>query len=126
MTAAGTVPYDVVSGAVGVPSLRLSSASGGQVRLARTVRLLGEDFDVTARAKVQTSGTRIRLIPTSVQLADGGPLSGQLSSLIRDRVALDYRIPGLPKGVELRSVSAQPGGFVVNVTGRDLAVSSLQ
>ena len=123
VTASGTVPYDVVSRAVGSPELRLAPAPGGQVEVTRTVEVAGQSFDVVARARVQARGARLRIVPTDLQVSGLPSLDDRLSALISDRVAIVYDIPDLPSGVRVEGVTATDGGFVVKVSGRDLSVN---
>jgi hypothetical protein len=123
LTASGTVPYDMVSRAVGSPALQLAPAPDGEVEVTRTVEVANQSFDVVARARVQARGTRLRIVPTDLQVAGLPSLDERLSALISDRVALVYDIPDLPSGVEVEEVTATDDGFVVRVSGRDLSVS---
>jgi hypothetical protein len=123
LTASGTVPYDVVSRAVGSPSLKLVAAPGGQVQVTRTVEAAGQTFDVVARARVQASGSRLSIVPTALEVAGLPSLDARLSAQLSDQVALVYDIPDLPSGVQVERVTAAAGGFVVRVTGRDISVT---
>lgn len=123
LTARGTVPYDVVSRAVGSPSVQLASAPGGEVEVTRTIEVAGQSFDVVARARVQARGDRLRIVPTDLQVAGLPSLDDRLAALISDRVALVYDIPDLPSGVRVERVTATDGGFEVRVTGRDLSMN---
>jgi hypothetical protein len=123
VTASGTVPYDVVSRATGSAELRLGPAPGGEVEVTRTVEVAGQSFDVVARARVQARGTRLRIVPTDLQVAGLPDIDDRLSALISDRVALVYDIPDLPSGVRVESVTATEDGFVVRVSGRALSVN---
>lgn len=120
LEADGTVPYAEVANAAGVPSLRLGPAPGGQVRISRTVDLLGQHYTVTTRAHVKALGTRLLVEPTSVDLQGGGALNSQLSQLLAGRVAIDYPVPNLPQGVRITGVTAGPNGFVVHITGQNV------
>ena len=122
LTASGTVPYDVVSRAVGAPDLQLAPAPGGEVEVTRTVEVTGQSFDVVARARVQARGTELSIVPTDLQVAGLPSLDDRLSALISDRVALVYGIPELPSGVQVERVTATGGGFLVRVTGRNLSM----
>ena len=123
LTATGTVPYAVVSEASGSAALQLAPAPDGEVEVTRTVEVAGQSFDVVARARVQARGTRLRIVPTDIQVAGLPSLDDRLSALISDRVALVYEIPDLPSGVQVESVTATEDGFVVRVSGRDLSVT---
>ena len=123
LSARGTVPYDVVVEAAGAGSLRLEPGTAGQVRVSRTVEALGQTFDVVAQARVQARGSRLRLVPTGLEVEGGGSLDDQLSALLADRVAVTYPIPDLPDGVQVEQITAGPDGFVVQVSGRDVSVN---
>lgn len=122
-TARGTVPYDVVTRAVGSASLQLALAPGGQVQVTQTVEVAGQSFDVIATARVLARGTRLRIVPTALEVAGGLRLDRSLSALLADRVAIVYAIPDLPAGVQVERVTATESGFLVRVTGRDLSVN---
>ncbi len=123
LTATGTVPYAVVSRAVGSAELQLAPAPDGEVEVTRTVDVAGQSFDVVARARVQARGARLRIVPTDLQVEGLPRLDDRLSALISERVALVYDIPDLPSGVQVESVTATEAGFAVRVGGRDLSVS---
>jgi hypothetical protein len=72
---------------------------------------------------VQARGSRVRIVPTDLRVAGLPSLDDRLSALISERVALVYDIPDLPSGVQVDSVTATEGGFVVRVSGRDLSVT---
>jgi hypothetical protein len=123
LTATGTIPYAVVTRALGVASLHLTLAGDGQLSVSRSVPVLGQDLDVTARARVSVRGNRISLVPTGVQLAQRGPLSAEVSRLVADRIAFEYLIPGLPAGILLESVTPTADGFRVRLIGRDVSAA---
>jgi hypothetical protein len=123
LTASGTVPYDVVSLAAGDPALQLAPAPDGEVEVTRTVEVLGQSFDVVARARVSARGARLRIVPTDLRVAGLPRLDDRLSALISERVALVYDIPDLPSGVRVESVTPTEAGFVVRVSGRALSVN---
>lgn len=119
LAATGTVPYDVVEQAVG--SLGLAAGPAGQVEVTRTVEVAGQSFDVVATARVRASGTRLRIVPTDLQVAGVPALTDRLRALLADRVALVYDIPDLPDGVQVDAVTATPAGFEVRATGREVS-----
>ena len=123
LVASGTVPFDVMVEAVGVPSLELSSGQGGQVEVARTVEVAGRSFDVVAQARVEARGTQLRIVPTEVAVT-GSSLDGRLSALLSERVALTYDIPDLPDGVQIERITAAQDGFLVRVKGRAVSVEA--
>ena len=116
------MPYDVVSRAVGSPSLQLAPAGGGQVQVSRTVEVAGRSFDVVAKARVRAHGTRLRIVPTGLEVAGLAGLDARLSALLSDQVAIVYDIPDLPAGVRVEQVTADRTGFQVRVSGHTLSV----
>ncbi|MGH8971489.1 MAG: LmeA family phospholipid-binding protein, partial [Actinomycetes bacterium] len=122
LTARGTVPYAEVAEAAGLERLRLEAGDAGKVRLSRPVQVLGETLDVAGQARIEARGSTVRLTPTDVEVRGGEPADDQLSALLAERIAIDYRIPDLPDGVRVESVTAAEAGLVVRVTGRDLVV----
>jgi hypothetical protein len=122
LTASGTVPYAEVAQALDVPSLRLSRATGGQLRVSRDVEVLGQRFSVAARARVEAQDGRVRLVATAVEVG-GRTVDEQLSRLLVDRMSISYRVPGLPRGVRLQRVTAAATGFRVHLTGQNAVLS---
>ena len=120
LTATATIPYgEVLEVVTTVPGLKLAQGSNGEARVSAIIEILGQTFDVQARGRIEARGTRIRVVPTGIEVEGAGALDDQLSELIADRIAFDYPVPGLPPGVNLRSVTAGPSGFVVRVSGRN-------
>ncbi len=124
LTAKGTISYAEVLRQVDQPGLRLSNAGAGQVELRRDVTVLGLTYSAVARGRVKADGNRLLVTPTSVQVAGGGAIDSRLSSLIKDRVTVSYRIRGLPDGVKIERIAPTDAGFVVGVSGRDVQLVS--
>jgi hypothetical protein len=120
LNARGTIPYAEVLAQVNRPGLQLRAAGSGKVEVRQRVSALGQTYSVVAQARVEPKGNRLLVTPTSLQLAGGGAVDAQLSSLINDRFTLSYRIGGLPAGVHIDRITPAPGGFVVDVSGRDV------
>ena len=102
------------------PGLQLSDAGAGKVELKEQVSAIGQTYSVVADARVEPKGDRLLVTPTALQLAGGGAVDSQLSSLINNRFTFSYRIRGLPDGVHIDRITPAPGGFVVDVSGRDV------
>ena len=116
--AEGTVTYAEVLRQAGRPDgLRLGPAGDGQVRLRRDVTVLGRTVAVTARGRVEARGQRVRIVPASFELADGGPVDDRLAAQLVGRFSLDYPVRELPRGVTVRRVVPGPDGFRVEVAG---------
>jgi hypothetical protein len=120
LNAHGTIPYAEVLAKVDQPGLQLTDAGAGKVALKEQVSALGQTYSVVADARVEAKGDRLLVTPTALQLAGGGAVDSQLSSLINDRFTFSYRIKGLPDGVHIDRITPAPGGFVVDVSGRDV------
>lgn len=122
LSAVGTVPYAEVVRAVGVPAIELGPGPRGEVRLRRTVEVLGIRYTVAARGRIEARGTHLLVVPTAIELEGSGALDDRLSTLLTDRAAIDYPISGLPRGLRVDRVTATADGFVVQVSGRDVVL----
>jgi hypothetical protein len=125
LTARGTIPYAEVLRRADQPGLSLTGADGGDVRLTRDVTLQGRTFSVRALGRVEASGSRIRLVPSRLRLEGGEAVDGSLETLLAGQLAVEYPVTGLPDGVRVERVTAGADGFVVDVGGEDLALSSV-
>jgi LmeA-like phospholipid-binding len=124
LTARGTIPYAEVLQRVHQVGLRVSSAGGGQVQLRRQVSVLGRTYAIVARGRVEADGNRLLVTPTSFELAGGGAVDQRLSDLVANRFSFSYRIRGLPEGITVDRITAAPGGFVVDASGRDVRLAT--
>lgn len=120
LSARGTVPYLEVEKAANVPGLKVTQGNGGEVRLTGELQLLGERYTVEARGRIFARGDHIRIVPTGLAVEGVGELDERLSSVIGERLAVDYAIPSLPRGLSVRSITPAATGFVVEVTGTNI------
>jgi hypothetical protein len=120
LSARGTIPYAEVLAQVSQPGLQLGDAGSGKVALKEQVSALGQTLSVVAQARVESKGNQLLVTPTALRLAGGGAVDAQLSSLVTDRFTFSYRIRGLPAGVHIDRITPAAGGFVVDVSGRDV------
>jgi hypothetical protein len=125
LTAQGTITYAEVLRQIGTRGLRLSSAGSGQIQLRREVTVLGRTYAVVARGRVEPRGTRLRVTPTSFQLAGGGAVDDRLAQVLTDRFTINYRLGDLPEGVRIDKIVPAGNGLVVDVSGRDVRLSSV-
>lgn len=125
LSARGVVPYDEVLRRVDLPGLRVGPTADGQVRLRRDVTVLGQSLTVTATARVEARGNRLRVVPTAFELVDGAAVDDQLASLLVDRFAFSYALRDLPDGVTVRRIVPTDEGFAVEVSGRDVSFSDV-
>ena len=114
-----TVPYSEVEKAAQLPTLKISSAPGGEVRLTGEIKVLGEMFTVGARGRLDARGDHIRIVPTALEVEGLGELDDRLSSLLAERIAINYPIPSLPPGVSVVGIKPVKEGFRVDVSGRN-------
>ena len=121
LSARGTVTYAEVLRQVGVEGLRLGSAGNGTVRLRRDVTVLGQRVTASAVGRVEPRGRRIRVVPTSVELADGSELAGELAAALGNQLSFTFRLRDLPRGVVVRRVVPEADGFVVSLSGADVS-----
>jgi hypothetical protein len=113
------VPFATVERRLPQGDLRISAA-GAQVRVTRSIEVLGRSFRVSATARVRLAGSRLVVEPTAVELPNAGPLDDVVSDAARGRVRLDYPVEGLPPGFRVERVDVVADGFRVSLTGRDV------
>lgn len=123
LDARGTVPYSEVLQRVSQQGLDLGRAGPDTVRLRRKVTVLGQAVVATARGRVDVRGDRLRVVPTSIALADGHALDDRLSQQIAASLSFSYPVRGLPSGMKLRGVVPADNGFLVTASGDDLRVN---
>jgi len=121
LSARGTVTYAEVLRQVGAKGLRLEGAGNGTVRLRRDVTVLGQRVTASAVGRVEPRGRRIRVVPTSVELADGSQLAGGLAAALDDQLSFTFRLRDLPRAVVVRRVVPEADGFVVSLSGADVS-----
>lgn len=125
LRARAMVPYAEVERAAGVRGLRLEQAAAkDEVRLTGKAQVLGRTINAAARGRVEARGDYLRVVPTGFEVQGVDDLDDRLSALLEERFAFDYPIPGLPKGVTVRSVTPGSEGFVVELSGRDTVLEA--
>jgi hypothetical protein len=122
----GLVTYDEVLRRSHAKGVRLEQASDGKVRLRGDAVVLGQSLPVAAVGKVEAAGRSLRVVPTGFEV-DGAPVdSASLLDALGARFTLTYRMRELPPGLRVTDVTARPGGFEVEVTGRDVRLPTGQ
>jgi LmeA-like phospholipid-binding len=124
ITARGTISYAEVLAQVGQDGLRLSRASSDEVRLRRSVTVLGQTVGVSARGRIEPSGRSITVVPRGFELEGGGAVSPALAASLTDQFSLSYAVRGLPRGMRIDTITPAADGFVVTLSGRDVRLSS--
>lgn len=124
LRASGVVPYAEVLRQAGARGVKLGPAGAGTVKLVGTAQVLGQTLPVAAIGRVQAAGRSLRIVPTSFEAAGTNIGGAALAAALRDRFTLTYSLRKLPQGVELRDVTAGPGGFLVTLSGQDVSVAS--
>lgn len=122
VTGDGVVPWAEIATAADLP-VTLGAGPGGTVRITGSVDVLGQTLSATADAALSVTGDEIRIRPTRVSLASGGLLDAALTRTLERRFELAYPIRGLPSGVTVTSLTAEPAGVRAHITARDVGVS---
>jgi hypothetical protein len=124
IAARGTIGYDEVLRQVGQSGLQLSRASDDEVRLRRSVTVLGQTLAVSARGRVDAAGRRITVVPRGFELQGGQAVSPALAASLTDNFTLTYVVRGLPRGMRFDRIVPGASGFVVTLSGRDVVLSN--
>ncbi|UER54113.1 LmeA family phospholipid-binding protein [Kineosporiaceae bacterium SCSIO 59966] len=119
VVADAVVPFEVVADQVG-PGTAVSAAASGEVRVERTVTLLGRQVDVVATGTVRAEDGEVVVVPTAVDV--GGPdwLADLLGELAAAATTIRQPVQGLPEELVLQTVEVTDGGFAVHLTGEDV------
>lgn len=118
----GTVPFHVVATELG-PDTLVEPAAGEEVRVVRTIELLGRAVDVVATGTVEVADGRLVMEPTSIDVDGGGFLSAVLTRLARAFVSIEHDIKGLPEGLSLQHVDVVDDGFRATLEGEDVTLT---
>jgi hypothetical protein len=125
LTARGTIGYREVLRQVGREGLQLSRASADEVRLRRSVTVLGQTLAVSARGRIESRGRRITVVPRGFEVQGGQAVSPPIAAALTDRFSFTYVVNGLPRGLRIARITPGQQGFVVTLTGRDVRLDGV-
>lgn len=118
----GTVPFHVVATELG-PDTLVEAGEGDEVRVVRSIELVGRAVDVVATGTVEVEGGSLVVEPTSIDVGGGGFLSTVLTGLARAFVTIEHDIEGLPEGLVLQHVDVVDEGFRATLEGADVVLT---
>jgi hypothetical protein len=115
-----TLSYDLLAKQIGGDTTLARDGDG--LRITKTVRLAGLAFPVSAAGTVSLDGD---VLVIDVQKASGVGVSipSALVRQVSDLLGLRYKIPALPFGLKLTSVSPGDDGVVVQVAATNVVLS---
>jgi hypothetical protein len=115
-----TLSYELLAAQLGGNTTL--SADGDGIRLTKSVRVLGFDFDVTGSGTVTLEGQDVVI---DIQKASAGAVDVPNSVLKQAANLLDfsYRVPELPFGLQLTSVRPTVQGVDVAVAATNTVLS---
>ena len=115
------LPYASVESKAGLPAGSLST-SGGRVRVARTLSVLGYDVEVSGLGDVRVEGDQLVIRPTEVSLPGG--IGDSVATALARQIQVRYPLTGLPSGMQVTGVRPTPTGLAVTVTGSKVHLTS--
>lgn len=118
----GTVPFDVVAAEMG-PDTTLERVGPSEVRVRRTLELLGRNVDAIASGTVNVVDGRLVMDPTQVSIVGAGFLDDVLTTLAQRFVNIEHEIEGLPDGLVLQHVTIVRDGFRATLEGTDVLLT---
>lgn len=115
-----TLPYETAAAQMG-DGIELFPG-GDLVGLRRTVEILGRQVPIEATGRVQAVNGQLVIEPETVDLGSYDWLDRVASAAIRAFVTIRHTVTGLPDGLRLDTVDAQPDGFRVELSGSDVSI----
>jgi hypothetical protein len=122
------IPVDRLEGTATLSYALLADQLGGDttvrqegtgLRISRTVEVLGQELPVTASGTVRLEKGGVLAVDVSHVSGAGVQIPSALVSRISSLLDLEYKIPALPFGLQLRSVTPAADGVVVGVGATD-------
>lgn len=117
-TASGLVSYGDLGKVLGVT---LRYAGDGRVRASKTVTVLGKDFTGSITAEPRLVNDTLSF--AGAQVDGAGGLAQAAVDLLTKVFDVSLPLQGLPFHVQVRSVSLDPSGLRIVLTGADLSYS---
>lgn len=113
-----------LAAAAPAPGVELSAGpSSDQVRVARTVTVLGVRVQLSGLATVAVVEGGVRVSAVSVDVG-GASLGSLLPAQLLEQLTFTVPLSGLPGGVQLTSVSSSEPGLELTLTGTNVTFSS--
>jgi hypothetical protein len=128
------VPVDRIEGSATLSYALLSDQLGGDsvlsrdgdgLRVTKTVELLGYTLPLTASGSVSLDGDDL-VVDVEEATGAGVEVPGFLVEEASDLLDLRYRVPPLPFGLQLTSVTPAADGVVVEVEATDTVLAPLE
>ncbi|MHA3702809.1 LmeA family phospholipid-binding protein [Jatrophihabitans sp. YIM 134969] len=131
-----SVPVDTADGRVVIPYAEFARQTGidgltitedaGTLTVTAPVRVevafFDKTFDVVARGTIAASGGNDLVLSVDQIKVAGVSLPGFAVDFIEDQLNARVKLPALPYGLRLQSVSPRSDGLHVAVSGRDLTI----
>ena len=118
-----TLSYELLSAELGGDSTL--SRDGDGLRVTKTVEILDYTLPLTASGTVSLDGDEL-VIDVEEAAGAGVEVPGFLVEQASDLLDLRYRIPALPFGLQLTSVTPAADGVVVQVEAEDTVLAALE
>jgi LmeA-like phospholipid-binding len=118
-----TLSYELLSDQLGGDSTL--SRDGDGLRVTKTVELLGYTLPLTASGTVSLDGDEL-VVDVEEATGAGVEVPGFLVDEASDLLDLRYRVPPLPFGLQLTSVTPADDGVVVEVEATDTVLAPLE
>jgi LmeA-like phospholipid-binding len=123
-TGTALIPYTEVSDVL--PNhLTVGYAGGDRVRVSATIPVLDKQVTGTAGLGVQGNGIGLTSVGDLTGLSGiPGVSSSSATAIVSQYVGTQFRVTGLPEGLELTGAQATPGGLLVSVAGTGVSLTS--
>lgn len=120
----GSVPFGALPLPHGVTAKRAGD-TGDRMRLSGTVTILGQELRISAVVTVSLQDGDVELSPRHVKVL--GPLpSAAATALVSDQLSATVQPAGLPRGMDITSLSVTNTGVRIRAHGTDVTLSTRQ
>jgi hypothetical protein len=121
VTGTGTIGYDEVIKLIDQPGVKLSQKNG-QIVATGPVQVLGQQFDVTATAKIKIVSGKVQVAFTDVSAAGlpDLPVVKTLISAYANKLGVELAVPALPLNLKLQQVDAAADGLKVTAAAQNV------
>lgn len=119
-----TIGYASVAALIDQPDLRLSE-SGGQLSAELPVELLGQRFTLTGQAEIEAGDGKITVRFDNLD-AEGLPSDAAVRTAVKAyarQLSVDFELPPLPFGIQVREVTPLPEGLAVTATASNVPLN---
>jgi LmeA-like phospholipid-binding len=119
------VAFADIEAAANVPGITVRAVAGhaNEVDVDESLTVAGAVMNASATSTVSLTGNTVTLKVVDAQVAGGVTVPAAVLAQLKSQAAISVRVPGLPTGVRLTSVSVSPDGVVAGLQATNLVLT---